>query len=66
MTLYRVMNIKRQSVFNMISFARTLIIPTNKHLTEYKLVVMGPGGVGKSALVVQFVEIINLVATVPL
>ena len=37
-------------------------IPTKKDLREYKLVVIGSGGVGKSALVVRFVMVINLVA----
>ena len=29
---------------------------TNKDLTEYKLVVVGGGGVGKSALTIQFIQ----------
>lgn len=28
----------------------------NKDLTEYKLVVVGGGGVGKSALTIQFIQ----------
>ncbi len=31
---------------------------TNKDLTEYKLVVVGGGGVGKSALTIQFIQVI--------
>lgn len=30
---------------------------TNKDLTEYKLVVVGGGGVGKSALTIQFIQV---------
>lgn len=29
----------------------------NKDLTEYKLVVVGGGGVGKSALTIQFIQV---------
>ena len=31
---------------------------TNKDLTEYKLVVVGGGGVGKSALTIQFIQVL--------
>ena len=37
---------------------------TNKDLTEYKLVVVGGGGVGKSALTIQFIQVINSVSMV--
>lgn len=37
---------------------------TNKDLTEYKLVVVGGGGVGKSALTIQFIQVITLVSMV--
>jgi len=30
---------------------------TSKDLTEYKLVVVGGGGVGKSALTIQFIQV---------
>ena len=30
----------------------------SKDLTEYKLVVVGGGGVGKSALTIQFIQVI--------
>jgi hypothetical protein len=32
----------------------------SKDLTEYKLVVVGGGGVGKSALTIQFIQVISL------
>lgn len=32
----------------------------SKDLTEYKLVVVGGGGVGKSALTIQFIQVITL------
>ena len=57
--------VSRDSLFSTWShLLGPVTIPTNKHLREYKLVVMGPGGVGKSALVCRFVQIINLVAMV--
>ena len=58
------MSVERQSVFNMISFLGPVTILTNKR--EYKLIVVGYSGVGKSALTIQFVQVINLVAMVPL
>lgn len=33
----------------------------SKDLTEYKLVVVGGGGVGKSALTIQFIQVITLI-----
>ena len=32
----------------------------SKDLTEYKLVVVGGGGVGKSALTIQFIQVCSL------
>lgn len=37
---------------------------TNKDLTEYKLVVVGGGGVGKSALTIQFIQVWFVACTV--
>ena len=32
----------------------------SKDLTEYKLVVVGGGGVGKSALTIQFIQVLHI------
>ena len=34
------------------------VMAASKDLTEYKLVVVGGGGVGKSALTIQFIQVI--------
>ena len=33
------------------------VMAASKDLTEYKLVVVGGGGVGKSALTIQFIQV---------
>ena len=40
-----------------LSFFASAGMATNKDLTEYKLVVVGGGGVGKSALTIQFIQV---------
>ena len=35
----------------------TATMAASKDLTEYKLVVVGGGGVGKSALTIQFIQV---------
>ena len=42
--------------FNFPSFQRDTSRPTASKMREYKIVVLGSGGVGKSALTVQFVQ----------
>ena len=34
-----------------------MVMSASKDLTEYKLVVVGGGGVGKSALTIQFIQV---------
>jgi GTPase SAR1 family protein len=41
-----------------VSFQREVTKPTHTRMREYKIVVLGSGGVGKSALTVQFVQVI--------
>lgn len=38
----------------------------SKDLTEYKLVVVGGGGVGKSALTIQFIQVCLILSPAPL
>ena len=42
--------------FNFLAFQRDTSRPTASKMREYKIVVLGSGGVGKSALTVQFVQ----------
>jgi len=41
----------------LIMFQRETTRPTHSRMREYKIVVLGSGGVGKSALTVQFVQV---------
>ncbi len=45
-------------------FQREVTKPTHSRMREYKIVVLGSGGVGKSALTVQFVQVKKLVLNI--